>query len=80
MATEVKAGKVYFCLNHFHPGVAGGGSAPIDDETRVFVSDEPGCPTCPKCEKQVSAVELTDPNSLPPVVVAEVARRKNNIS
>lgn len=69
-------GKIWYCLEFYHSG-PDGRPAPIDDDSRVFVSgpnEAKGCPECPICKKQVSASEIPDERSRPPQVVSQVTR------
>lgn len=72
--------KFYFCLNFFH--MADGSQRPAlpDDKSRFFASAEAGCPTCPTCDKQVSAAEVPDDQTLPFSVIEQLARNKREIT
>lgn len=72
--------KLYFCLNYFHPTGDTGKPALPDDPTRYFASDEVGCPTCPLCNKQVSAAEVPDDKTLPVSVAQALERSKLEIT
>lgn len=70
----------YFCLDHFHPAEGTPGNALPDDASRYFASDEGGCPTCPKCNRQVSAAVVPDDQTLPPSVAAAVKRSARDLT
>lgn len=72
--------KFFFCLNFFHPREGDGKPALPDDQSRFFASSETGCPTCPICDKQVSAAEVPDDKTLPYSVMEQVARSHNEIT
>ena len=71
--------QLYFCLDHFHENEQGQLALP-DDKSRYFVSDEEGCPTCPKCKRQVSAAPVPDDQTLPQSVRIAVKRAEHDLT
>jgi hypothetical protein len=72
------AQKLFFCLEHFHPDVAGRNAA-LDDKSRYFAAEDKGCPTCPLCDRQVSAALVPDDKTLPASVVAALKRAERDL-
>lgn len=62
-----KSSPWFYCLENSHaPNV-------IDDE-RFFQSNDEGCPICPKCDRQVSAVPTSGNGVYPDGILAVAVR------
>jgi hypothetical protein len=64
----------WYCLEDSHPGVRPYGQNPLDIG-RIFGTDsDQGCPVCPACGKEVSAVPAPGPK-IPPAEIVDYAKR-----
>jgi len=70
----VTVSNYYYCLEEFHPGVLPYSQQPLDAGRIFGVDDDRGCPVCPGCQRQVSAVPCVGPQ-IPPQSIVEYSRR-----
>ena len=63
----------YYCQNNTHPGSPDLIGQPFDMGRIFAVDTDEGCPICPKCNQEVSAVPCAGP-SIPPPSVVQYAR------
>ncbi len=64
----------YYCMDENHPGVPKFSQAPMDLGRIFGVDTNEGCPVCPDCKKEVSAVPTIGPH-YPPAEIAAYAER-----
>jgi hypothetical protein len=64
----------YYCTEEDHPGVPRYNQDPLDVGRIFGTDDNVGCPICPGCGREVSAVPCAGP-SLPPLSVIEFRNR-----
>jgi len=59
----------WYCMEEVHPGAPNYSQDPFS-LSRIFGTDsDQGCPTCPACQRQVTAVAAGGPNMVPPSVI-----------
>lgn len=64
----------WYCLEQDHPGVPTYTSQPFDLGRIFGTEDDIGCPTCPGCGREVSAIPCLGPKT-PPAQILDYAKR-----